>query len=91
MNGSVMNRSVMNMVCFEWSVLNRSLLNGYLPPPQLSSSARSHPACFARFGLPTRYACSKPFLNEMNQPKRAKFVRICKSGNFKEMERKSVL
>jgi len=28
MNGSVMNRSFMNVVCFEWSVM--SLLNGHL-------------------------------------------------------------
>jgi len=28
MNGSVMNRSVMNVVCFEWSVMNGSGLKG---------------------------------------------------------------
>jgi len=27
---SVMNRSVMNAVCFKWSVMNRSFLNGHL-------------------------------------------------------------
>jgi len=30
MNGSVMNRSVMNVVCYEWSVMSRSLMNGHL-------------------------------------------------------------
>jgi len=28
MNGSDMNRSVTNLVCFEWSVMNRSILKG---------------------------------------------------------------
>jgi len=35
MNGSVMNRSVMkgsvmNVICCEWSVMNKSALNGHL-------------------------------------------------------------
>jgi len=29
MNGSVVNGSVMNVVCCEWSVLNRFVLNGH--------------------------------------------------------------
>jgi len=29
MDGSVINRSVMNVVCFEWSVMSRSVLNGH--------------------------------------------------------------
>jgi len=48
MNGSVVNGSVMNVVCCEWSVLNGSVLNGHPSKYRFKTVHHYYNKCFGK-------------------------------------------